>query len=56
MNGETTERKIKAPTATDWDRLRTMSGAELHAAVESDPDAYPTDEEFWKEAEVIWPR
>jgi uncharacterized protein (DUF4415 family) len=33
-----------------------MSDAEVHAAVESDPNAHPTDEEFWEDAKVILPR
>ena len=33
-----------------------MSDAEVHAAVESDPDAHPTDEDFWEDAKVILPR
>jgi uncharacterized protein (DUF4415 family) len=36
--------------------LRSKSDAEVHAAVESDPDAHPTDEAFWKDAKVILPR
>jgi uncharacterized protein (DUF4415 family) len=33
-----------------------MSDAEVHAAVESDPDVHPTDEDFWEDAKVILPR
>ena len=33
-----------------------MSDADVHAAVESDPDAHPTDEDFWEDAKVILPR
>jgi uncharacterized protein (DUF4415 family) len=36
--------------------LRAMSDAEVHAAIEFDPDAHPTDEEFWKDARVVLPR
>jgi len=33
-----------------------MSDAEIHAGIEADPDAHPTDEDFWKEAKVVLPR
>ncbi|MGC8494292.1 MAG: BrnA antitoxin family protein [Syntrophobacteraceae bacterium] len=33
-----------------------MSDAEVLAAIESDPDAHPTDEEFWNDARVVLPR
>ena len=33
-----------------------MSDAELHAAIEADPDEHPTDEAFWKDAKVVLPR
>ena len=33
-------------SGTDWERLRTMSDAEIHAAAVADPDAQPTDETF----------
>jgi uncharacterized protein (DUF4415 family) len=33
-----------------------MSDAEVHAAIESDPEAHSTDEEFWKDAEVVLPQ
>ncbi len=46
---------MKAAKDTDWDRLRGMSDAEVHAAVEADPDAHSTDEDFWKNAKVILP-
>jgi uncharacterized protein (DUF4415 family) len=41
---------------TDWDKLRRVSAAEVRAGIESDPDAHVTDEEFWKNAKVVWPR
>ncbi len=56
MKGDTTGKKSKPSRRTHWDRLRNMSDAELHAAVESDPDVHPTDEDFWKDAKVILPR
>ena len=56
MKGDTTGKKSKTSKGTDWDRLRSMNAAEVHAAVESDPDAHPTDENFWKDAKVVLPR
>jgi len=47
---------LKAAKGTDWERLRSMSDAEVRAAVEADPDAHSTDEDFWKDAKVILPR
>ncbi|MGH9432121.1 MAG: BrnA antitoxin family protein [Terriglobia bacterium] len=32
-----------------------MSDAQIPKGIESDPDAHPTDEEFWKNAKVVWP-
>ena len=32
-----------------------MSEARIHHGVVSDPDVHPTDEEFWKDAKVVWP-
>ena len=42
-------------SGTDWERLRTMSDAEIHAAAVADPDAQPTDEAFWGNAKVSLP-
>ena len=56
MKDATTGKRLDAAKGTDWERLRSMSDAEVHAAVESDPDARPTNEDFWKEAKVVLPR
>lgn len=40
---------------TDWNRLRRISDAEIRKGIESDPDARATNEEFWKNARVVWP-
>ena len=39
-------------TQTDWDRVKNMTEAEIDARAASDPDAQPTDEAFWKDAQV----
>jgi len=41
--------------STDWERLSRMDDVEIHAAVLADPDAHPTDEDFWKTARVVSP-
>jgi uncharacterized protein (DUF4415 family) len=41
--------------STDWERLRRMDAAEIRAGIDADPDAYATDEAFWKDARVVWP-
>ncbi len=46
----------KSPTGTDWDRLRAMTDEEIEAGAQSDPDALPTDDEFWKDAKIVLPR
>src|SRR5215470_13801200 len=52
--GNTSEAS-KAKRGTDWSKLRRMSDAEIHAGIEADPDAHPTDDEFWKNAQVVLP-
>jgi uncharacterized protein (DUF4415 family) len=55
MKGDITGSTSKAEPATDWDRLRTQTDAELHALA-TDPDIQPTDEAFWKDARVVMPK
>ncbi|MGH9452564.1 MAG: BrnA antitoxin family protein [Terriglobia bacterium] len=45
----------KHDAGTDWNKLRRVSEAEIRHGLESDPDAPATDEEFWKNARVVWP-
>ena len=33
-----------------------MTEAEIRKGIESDPDAHPTDAEFWKGAKLVWPQ
>jgi uncharacterized protein (DUF4415 family) len=51
-----TSKASKAERGTDWEALRRMSDAEIHAGLEADPDAHPTDDAFWKNAKVVLPR
>lgn len=48
--------KAFAKAATDWKRLRSITDREIREAIAEDPDARPTDTEFWKHARVVMPR
>ena len=41
---------------TDWGKLRSVAEEDIRAGIEADPDAHPTDEEFWKDAKVVMPK
>ena len=57
MKDATTGRTSKRrKTGTDWEALRRLSDADLRAGIESDPDARATDDHFWKEAQVVFPK
>ena len=47
--------KAKRASGTNWKKLRGLSDAAIHKGIESDPDAYPSDEQFWKDAKIVWP-
>ncbi|CAK0749860.1 conserved hypothetical protein [Gammaproteobacteria bacterium] len=55
MNEEPTGKMLDSERKTDWERLRSMSDADVHVALLSDNDAVPTDENFWKSAVVVMP-
>lgn len=40
---------------TDWGRVAALSDQEVFAAAKNDPDAQPTDAEFWKDAQLVAP-
>lgn len=44
MNDEPTGKASTNEPTTDWERLRRMSDADIHASVASDPDIIPTDQ------------
>jgi uncharacterized protein (DUF4415 family) len=49
--------KISPKTgATNWKRVRTASDSDIREAVKSDPEAHPTDVNFWKQAKVVLPK
>ena len=43
-------------TQTDWEKVKNMTETEIDAAAVSDPDAQPTDEAFWEDAQVVMPQ
>ena len=55
MKGKRTGR-ASGRAATDWERLRARSDRQVRRAIESDPEARPTDAEFWREARVVMPK
>ena len=44
-----------AQARSDWKRLRSLSDVQNRRAIERDPEARPTDAEFWKKARVVIP-
>jgi len=46
---------MPAKDLTDWKLLRGLSDEEIDARAADDPDAQPTDAEFWRDAEVMLP-
>jgi hypothetical protein len=53
MSDEPTGKASTNEPTTDWERLRHMSDADVHAAIASDPDIIPNDEDFWGTARVV---
>ena len=47
--------KTSVKERTDWNRLRSLSDHQIRGAIERDPEARPTDAEFWKKARVVLP-
>jgi uncharacterized protein (DUF4415 family) len=56
MNDVPTGKTLSNEPATNWDRLRRLSDADIQAAVAADLDIIPTDEEFWSNAEIVLPQ
>jgi len=48
--------KASAKGGTDWKRVHSLTGKEIRSAVEADPEAQPTDVNFWKKAKVVLPQ
>jgi uncharacterized protein (DUF4415 family) len=47
--------KSSIKQGSDWKRVRSLSDRQIRRAIESDPDARPTDAAFWKRARVVIP-
>jgi uncharacterized protein (DUF4415 family) len=56
MSDDTSGNTSANEPATDWQRLRSMTDEQVHAAITDDPDIVPTDEAFWADAHVVLPR
>ena len=41
---------------TDWRRVDTLTDERVRRGIEEDPDAHPTDEEFWEKAKIVMPQ
>jgi len=48
--------KALVKSGTDWKRLLSLTDKEIRSAVEADPEARPTDANFWKKAKVTLPQ
>src|SRR5579872_27123 len=40
---------------TDWHKLTRKTPAEIRQGIAADPDAHPTNDNFWKTAKVVLP-
>jgi uncharacterized protein (DUF4415 family) len=47
--------KSSAKPKSDWNRLGSLSDRQIRRAIESDPEAKPTDAGFWRKARVVIP-
>jgi uncharacterized protein (DUF4415 family) len=56
MNGDPSGDASNTEPATDWKRMRAMADDEVRAAIADDPDIKPTDEAFWRDAQIVMPR
>jgi uncharacterized protein (DUF4415 family) len=59
MNGKPTGKassKTSAKTLTDWKRLRSLTDREIRNSIGEDPEARPTDANFWKKAKIVLPQ
>ena len=48
--------KALAKAGTNWKHLRVLSDNNSRSSIESDPEARPTDVNFWKKAKVVLPQ
>ena len=45
----------EARARTNWDQFDALTDEEIRAGIKADPDAHPTNEDFWKTAKVVMP-
>jgi len=45
-----------AKESSNWKRVRALTDNQIRRAVETDPEARPTDKNFWKNAQVVMPK
>ena len=50
------EEWAKMKGKTDWDKIDKMTDEEVEQNALNDPDNQPLPDEFWEEAEVIFPQ
>ena len=48
--------KTSVRAGSDWKRLRSLTDPQIRQAIESDPEAQPTDAAFWRNARVVMPQ
>ena len=48
--------RSSAKLSSDWKRVSSLSDRQIRRAIKSDPDARPTDAEFWENARVVIPK
>lgn len=53
MSKKHTSRQSK--DKTKWDEFDDLTDKEVHSGIVDDPDAQPTDADFWKKARVVMP-
>jgi uncharacterized protein (DUF4415 family) len=51
----TLEDAKQAESKTDWERVKELTDEDIHEAVESDPDTYLLDDDWFETAEFVMP-
>ncbi len=41
---------------TDWRRVEALTDERIRRGIEEDPDAHPTDADFWNKAKLVMPQ
>ena len=48
--------KTSGKAQSDWKRVRSLSDRQIRRAIKTDPEAQPTDANFWKNAHLVMPK